>query len=102
MNRRAVTFLMPNEPLVCPHGHKFPRDFWIVGSEPGGGCRCKHKPPPRGVECGLLVYWVLFPGGTRLVVEVSSRELRDMEDRRMNVEQVREYLGLSWPARGAA
>jgi hypothetical protein len=85
-----------------------PKEFWSIGEDPSGGQRCKHIPPfaPKrsledrtretSRECGLLVYWMLIPGGARLVIEVTSLELRDMEQQHMSVEQIRDFLGLNW------
>lgn len=108
-NGRAINVCLPGESLVCPHGHNLPRDFWTIGEEPGGGQRCKLIEPPArgerrgsGVECGMLVYWMLFPGGIRLVAEVTSRELHEMERAHMSIAQIRDFLGLRWMPRRAA
>jgi len=100
---RDIHVFLPGEPLACPGGHIFRKDVWFVGVEPSGGMRCKHIEPPRpgqgrgsGVECGLLVYWMLFPGGMRLAASVTSRELHEMEAKHMNVAEIRDFLGLRW------
>lgn len=124
MSPRSVALFLPGEPMCCPAGHPFAKDVWAIGEEPSGGQRCRYVPPPpsrhirtRGlervrsvpgerarmaVECGLLVYWMLMPGGTRLAAEVTSRELHAMEEQRMNVTRIRDFLGLRWmPGRAA-
>jgi hypothetical protein len=98
---RGIMVFLPGEALLCPAGHKMLKDVWLIGEEPSGGQRCKHVSPPRpghmrGVECGLLVYWMLFPGGMRLAAAVTSRELHEMEERHMTVAQIRDFLGLRW------
>jgi hypothetical protein len=93
---RAMALLLPNEPMTCPSGHRLPKEFWAIGEDPSGGQRCKHRPPPTGRECGLLVYWILMPGGTRLCFSIESMELSEMESRHMSIEQIRDFLGLNW------
>jgi hypothetical protein len=93
---RDVSLLFPDEQVVCPRGHPVKKDFWLVGEEPGGGLRCKHKPPPNGITCGVLFYWLLVPGGYHIGVEVTSEELQHMESQHMSARQVRDFLGLRW------
>jgi hypothetical protein len=100
---RDIMLFLPGEPLLCPACHKIHKDVWLIGEEPSGGQRCKHMEPPRpgqgrgsGVECGLLVYWMLFPGGMKLAAAVTSREIHEMEEKHMTVAQIRDFLGLRW------
>jgi hypothetical protein len=90
-----VNVLLPGEPLLCPQGHPIPTDQWAW---PHGGVRCKYREPPakqHGV-CGAVLYWMVFPGGVRAVVQVTSAELFEMERAHMDIDQAREYLGLKW------
>lgn len=64
--------------------------------------RCGHLYPPgnRG-ECQKLIYWMLVPGGLRIVAEISSSEAHEMETKCMDVEKVLTFLGLRWPRAAA-
>lgn len=60
--------------------------------------RCSSR-GPRGNEpvCGACIYWLLFPGGSRIVVEVTSAEAHHMEQERMGIREVLTFLNLRWP-----
>jgi hypothetical protein len=89
-----VNVLVANEPLICRGGHPIPTDQWAW---PHGGVRCRFKIPPGNVGiCGIVYYLLTFPGGVRVVVEVSSAELHTMEKAHMNVDEARIFLGLRW------
>jgi hypothetical protein len=91
---RPVNVLLADEPLICRGQHPIPTDQWAW---PHGGVRCRFKIPPGNAGiCGLVYYWLAFPGGIRVVVEVTSAELHEMERARMDIDQVRAYLGLKW------
>ena len=59
--------------------------------------RCNFRYPPGNAGvCGACVYWLLFPGGSKLLVEVSSSAAHEMEQARMTLEQVLAFLDLRW------
>lgn len=59
--------------------------------------RCEYREPPGNKgECGKLIYWILVPGGIRIIAEVTSSEAHEMESKCMDVEQVLSFLGLRW------
>ncbi len=93
---RDVALIFPDEPLCCPRGHRVPRHFWALGETPQGGYRCTFRPPPGLVACNLGVFLLPLEGGVKIVVDVSSRELHEMEQRRMSLRQMRDFLGLAW------
>jgi len=110
---RAITFLFPGEPLVCPKGHKIPTDFWILGDTMHlmGGARCDFIEPlvrNRGealsakeahqYECGAHIFFIALAGQHYVVCEVSPRELAAMQKDRMTPLQIREFLGLGFGA----
>jgi hypothetical protein len=79
-----------------------PRRAWAPGAHPMLAERCEYKAPPGNAgECGKLIYWILVPGGFRIVAEITSSEAHAMESRCMDVEQVLSFLGLRW-SRSAA
>lgn len=113
---REVTFLFPEEPLVCTAGHAIEQDFWILGDTMYvmGGARCDFVEPvehhggrpleakeARQYRCNRTVLFVKTPTIT-VVTRVSPKELRDMSHDRMPLSKIREYLGLDWRARLAA
>lgn len=64
--------------------------------------RCDFRYPPGNAGvCGACVYWLLLPGGFKILAEVSSTEAHHMEQSRMNLEQVLAFLGLRWPRAAA-
>lgn len=110
---REVTFLFPDEPLVCTAGHDIKADFWILGDTMYvmGGARCDFVEPverdggrplpakeARQYRCGRTVLFVKTPAIT-VVTRVSTKELRDMSHDRMSLSRIRTYLGLDWRGR---
>jgi hypothetical protein len=92
---RPPDVLLPNEPMLCSNGHPIPTNQWAW---PHGGVRCRYRIPPGDAGiCGSIVYWISFPGGGRVVVEVTSAQLIAMEAAHMDIHQARAYLGLKWP-----
>lgn len=87
--------LIADEPLRCSYGHAIPTDQWAW---PHGGVRCRYKAPPARSSdiCGCVLYVLALPGGVRVVVEVTSSELHEMERARMDLDQARVFLGLKW------
>jgi len=58
--------------------------------------RCTYREPPGKGVCNVCVYWLLLPGGFRILVELTSAEAHDMEQKRLNLEQLLGFLGLRW------
>lgn len=101
-SRRAPHFALPGEPIYCPNGHELD-DAWVAGDSPMLTQRCGFKYPPGNVgTCEICVYWLQLPGAFRIVVEVTSGEAYEMMQKRMNIEQLLQYLGLRWPRKKAA
>lgn len=111
--RREVTFLFPDEPLVCTAGHTIEQDFWILGDTMYvmGGARCDFVESPeerhgrplgakeaRSYRCGRTVLFVKTPTVT-IVSTVSPREMHAMAKERMPLSRIREFLGLDWRVR---
>lgn len=95
---RAFALVMPDEQMTCPAGHSLGRNAWTVGEDSGGGLRCRSARRSGG-ECGRVVYWMLMPNGTRLVLEVTPEEIAEMERAHMTGRRVRDYLGLRFTTR---
>lgn len=92
--RRRMWFVLRDQPLACPDGHRMREDTIVLEH---AGIRCKHRPPPSGLECGAFVWVLLMPGGTRFVAEVTIDELRHMQTVSMSVEQSLLFLGATRP-----
>lgn len=99
-----MELLLPNERIHCPKGHKIRRRTWAIGQTPMLAERCSHLEPPGNIECGELVYWILVPGGMRIVAQISSAEAHAMETTCIGIEdadrcltQILTFLGLRWP-----
>ncbi len=100
-SRRAPHFALPGESIFCPNGHELD-DAWVAGDSPMLTQRCGFKYPPGNAgTCEMCIYWLQLPGGFRIVVEVASSEAFEMQSKRMNIEQLLNYLGLRWQKKAA-
>src|SRR4051812_29027514 len=95
-SRRAPHLALPHEDLYCPDGHKLEHNVWAAGDSPMLTQRCVHREPPGKTVCNLCVYWLMLPGGFRILLELTSAEAHDLEKRRLNLVQLLEFLGLRW------
>jgi len=113
---RAVTFLFPDEPLVCTAGHAIEADFWVLGDTLYlmGGARCDFVAPVqpgdhllsskevRQYRCGRTIWFAVLPQRYTVVADVAPKELHTMHRERMSFARCREYLGLDWRKRCTA
>jgi hypothetical protein len=72
----------------------------MLGGVDVAAFRCQnHETPLLGCDAHVLV--IGFSRTMRVIVEVSSRELHEIEDQAMTVERIRDHLGLKWHRRAA-
>ena len=88
--------------MICPNNHKLEHNVWAAGDSPMLTQRCDYRDPGTRVVCNACVYWLLLPGGFRILLELTSSEAHELEKRRLNLEQLLAYLGLRWNAIKAA
>lgn len=94
---RQPHFAFPGEQIYCPNGHKIDHNVWAISEDPMVVRRCEFKWEAAGAgRCNTCVYWILMPGGYRIVKEVTSSEAHEMEQQRMTVKEVVMFLGLRW------
>jgi hypothetical protein len=120
---RTIGFTTPQE-LTCPNGHHIKEDAFTFDD---GVLRCKHREPAVGgraqksggePECGKLLYLLAgwqprglvpvaalspldLPVTTLLfTAEVTYREVRQMQEARLDVDGVLRFLGVRFPMTG--
>jgi hypothetical protein len=93
---RDTSFLLQDEPLCCPRGHRVPKHFWLAGKDRMiAGYRCQFRASNGDRECGSGVLQLQIPN-VRFLVAASSAELHRMESAQMTLPEIRDYLGLRW------
>lgn len=97
---RHFALLMPNEPLCCPRGHHMHKKVWMLGGVDVAAFRCPNREAPS-LGCDAHVLVIGFSRQMRVIVEVSSRELHEIEEHEMTIDRIRDHLGLSWKRRAA-
>jgi hypothetical protein len=96
--RRRFAFLLPNEPLVCPRGHRMGKHIWALGADAAAGYRCQFRSAPVQPPCAATVVVLGVRDGLRIVLEATLHELHTMESAQMGIAEMRTHLGLRWGA----
>jgi hypothetical protein len=86
----AIALVLPGETLVCPRGHTVPKHVFL---DFGHGYRCQFRSPPGDQICGAAL--LVFPTA-KVVVDVTTQQLVEMEKRQLTVAQIRDVVGLRW------
>lgn len=93
-HKRRMAIMRDAEPLLCPEGHVIPRDTWVPGA---AAVRCKHRAPHQANnQCGAIVLVLSLMKGVRAVVEVTPHEAKQIEEQRMEPDQIQTYLALGY------
>jgi hypothetical protein len=95
---RRFAFLLPGEPLVCPHGHRMGKHIWALGSDAASGYRCQFRPAPTLPPCASTVFVLGMRDGLRVILDATPNELHTMESAQMGIAEMRSHLGLRWGA----
>lgn len=89
---------MPNEPLSCPHGHHVNQKLWALGGDAVCAYRCSFRDAPATTECNAAAFVLGTSNGIRVMWSVTIHELHEMEEQRLSIKGIRDYLGLRWAA----
>jgi len=100
---RAQILVLPGEWITCPYGHPFGHQVALL---PSGLRQCRHVERRRRVLTGPTDQpcpewlWIWSHGdGSHTVVWLEPSEADTIQRLHMAPERVRDYLGLTWPAR---
>lgn len=80
----------------CPFGHPLKEHAKLL--EGRGVYWCKFRAQRTEAECGALIYILRVPTIGQYCADVTSEEMRHMEQEQMTAWQVFNYLGVHFPA----
>lgn len=101
---RALTLVLPGEPLACVTGHTVAEPI----APPAGGargaaspraapqlCQCRAR-AAGGAPCGRWLWVYPHGDGARTVVHLDAADVGAIHHARLTLPQLRDYLGLGW------